>query len=1264
MVVLPSKTPKLSFRPPPEGRWRRRLKWTAIGIVAFVVLFALAGFFLVPVIAKSKLQQVLSAELGRPVTIERIEVNPFLPTARISGFRIGEPAGGQTMASFAKLEVDGSWRSITRRAPILAGVRLVDPYLKVTRLPDGRYSIQDLIDKALARPASNPPPSKEPPPRFAVANIELVNGKIEFDDRPKKEVHTVADLAIRVPFVSSLPVDQQIYVEPKIAAVINGTRFSADGKAHPFSPSRESMLQIDIGSFDLKRYLEYSPVALPVKVESAQASATATIEFAQPPDAKPTLTVRGQAKLSSVDVRERSGAPLLKLASVAVESMTLTPIEGRYRIGKVAIDAPEIVVHRGRDQPRFFESVLAAMAERPSPAAEPAVKSAAQPEASPLAWQIDQLVLSGGAVDFDDEQFSPKPLAVHAAPIAFELTNLSSEAAARAAYTVKLETAQHEIVAASGSVSINPVAVEGKASVEKVALKSWWWVIEPQVALDLVDGELSVAGEYRFAIEADAQKIDLSGWSAQLRNLAIRQRWDKAELIRIPALDVGGASVDLAGRKVVIGSLESNSGKVLLRRERDGRLNVARIAVSAPTGPAGAAPAARANAAPKESAEPAGWAFTLNKLLLDRYSASVEDQAAGKTADIRIDALRIAADGLTNESGKRGKLDLHARFNQTGSLQIAGPIGLNPLGARLRIDANRLSILPVQPYFTEYVNAIISNGLVSAKGDASIDLPNGKPPVVTYKGSFGIADFSAVTKSANEDLLRWKSLDLASIELALAPLKVDIAEVALDNFYSRLIINPQGRFNLQEVLVAKGGSGAPGASGGENPAAEASADEVASGDAIPAVPPVSDNRSQAAPDLGTPAAKPEARAMPESTAPPPNIRVGKITLANGNIDFSDFFVKPNYSANLTGMNGSVSKLTPDSPGDVELHGKVDNAGVVEILGQVNPLARSLYLDLQANASDIDLPRLSPYSVKYMGYGIQKGKLSAKVKYKVVDRKLIAENNVVLDQLTFGDKVDSPTATKLPVLFAVSLLKDRNGVIDVNLPISGSLDDPKFSIGGIVLRIILNLIVKAVTAPFSLLAGLGGGHGDDMAYIEFAPGRADLGPDSQSKLQSLSKALTERPGLKLDLAGRADPEPDREALRKLALEREVKAQKLKDTVRSGSAAGAIDDVKIEPGEYDKYLKLAYEAGQFTKPRNVLGFLKDQPPAEMERMLFENIKVDDSGLLELANRRSQMAKDWLVENGKIPGERLFVTASKVGSDGLKAGGKPTRVELSLK
>ena len=259
--------------------------------------------------------------------------------------------------------------------------------------------------------------------------------------------------------------------------------------------------------------------------------------------------------------------------------------------------------------------------------------------------------------------------------------------------------------------------------------------------------------------------------------------------------------------------------------------------------------------------------------------------------------------------------------------------------------------------------------------------------------------------------------------------------------------------------------------------------------------------------------------------------------------FTDRFVKPNYVAELSSIDGSISAVSSSNPqpAKVKVTGRVYTTAPLSISGVVQPFAKFLALDLKASAKGVDLPRFNTYSAKYVGYPIKRGKLSVDLEYKIKDRALTASNHVVLNQLTFGDKTNSPDATKLPVLLAVALLKDSRGNIDINLPISGSLDDPEFSVGGIVVRVVLNLVVKAVTSPFSLLASAFGG-GEELSYVEFAPGSAALTEDSQQRIDTLIKALTDRPGLKMDLSGRADPKTDMEGLRQAWIESKIRAAK--------------------------------------------------------------------------------------------------------------------------
>ena len=349
--------------------------------------------------------------------------------------------------------------------------------------------------------------------------------------------------------------------------------------------------------------------------------------------------------------------------------------------------------------------------------------------------------------------------------------------------------------------------------------------------------------------------------------------------------------------------------------------------------------------------------------------------------------------------------------------------------------------------------------------------------------------------------------------------------------------------------------------------------------------------------------------------------------------------------------------TPGTAASLELRGSYGNAAPVNVRARLNPLAARAFLDLKGEIRGVDLTTLSSYSGKYAGYAIDKGKLSLYVTYRLENEQLTAQNRLFLDQLAFGDPVDSPQATSLPVKLAVALLQNNRGEIDVNLPISGSIDDPEFSLGGILIRVVRNLIVKAVTSPFAFLGSLFGG-GEDLAGIEFPPGRAELGPAARSALETLARALRERPALRLDITGSADPDDDREGLKRAALADAIRREKLKDLEKRGVAPASPDAVEVVPGEYAAYLRRAYREARIPKPRNVLGLPRELPEAEMEKLLLASQPVTEDDLRQLAARRAAAVQIWLAEQGRVPLERLFLRTPRLAAE-AKAG----RVEFSL-
>jgi hypothetical protein len=393
------------------------------------------------------------------------------------------------------------------------------------------------------------------------------------------------------------------------------------------------------------------------------------------------------------------------------------------------------------------------------------------------------------------------------------------------------------------------------------------------------------------------------------------------------------------------------------------------------------------------------------------------------------------------------------------------------------------------------------------------------------------------------------------------------------------------------------------------------------------------------------------------------LRVGQLVLQSGRVNYTDNFIKPNFTANLVGITGTIGAFGTESttPAPVDVGAKLAANGPLSIRGTVNPLAKKPSLDLTASAHDVELTNLTPYSAKYAGYPITKGKLNVDLHYKLDNDQLTANNHLFIDQLTFGDHIQNDTATKLPVRFAVSLLKNSRGQIDVNIPVSGSLSNPEFSIGGLIWRAVLNLLAKAVTSPFSLLTSAFGGGGEDLGYVEFDPGSAKLSDASEKKLDTIAKALADKPEAKIDLIGRADPAVDVPALRIAHVDQQVRQLKAKDAVGHGESVDPAT-VTVDPKEYDSYLAKAYKDADFKKPRNFIGLTKSVPAEDMKTALAEHAPIDDASLRVLAQERAQSVRQYF--EGKVDGSRVFIVAPKVDAQGIKDKGATTRVDLGLK
>ena len=751
-----------------------------------------------------------------------------------------------------------------------------------------------------------------------------------------------------------------------------------------------------------------------------------------------------------------------------------------------------------------------------------------------------------------------------------------------------------------------------------------------------LDAQLGV--NWQAASAGKAQVLQLSAPQMTVSDVQLAQ--GKTSLVSVKKVELLQADIDLTAHTFKAASMQLVQPKALVERGSDKRWMYERWRVAQ-----GKAPTQPQPPVPDGAVAPA-WSVAINEVQLEGGAMSFSDKAGAKPVNFEVSAAHARLGSLVLDDRVAAKamplsasLRLASGRFEPGKLAFNGSIGLTPVQAQGRLVLDRLPLQAFEPYLADALNIELLRADASFKGRVAYRQTAGGP-VAQFNGDLALEEFRANTLAPAEELLAWKALKLRGLQVALDPAratKVDVRETVLTDFFARVIVTPEGRINLQDLARAS----APVAP---------DAPETIAGEAIGAkAGDLKQDRTSSAAAPVAPAS--QAAAASGTQGPAPVITVGPVRLVNGKVLFSDRFVKPNYTANLSELNGTLSAFSSVSPGavagaapvmaDLELRGKAEGTASLEILGKLNPLAKPLALDIKGKVRDLELPPLSPYAVKYSGYGINRGKLSVDVNYVVLpDGRLTASNKLVLNQLSFGDKLEGSTAS-LPVKLAVALLADRNGVIDIDLPISGSLNDPQFSLGPVIVKVILNLIAKAITAPFSLLASAFGGSTEELGVVGFASGSALLTPEGQAGLDKVGKALADRPALQLTVVGTSSLEAERDGWRRARLDAMVRAEKRRASEREG---GSTDEVaSLSPAEYPALLKQVYRRADMAKPRNLVGLAKDLPAAEMEKLLMAGMAVDDSAMRELAVQRAVVVRDYLAAGGVSPG-RLFLGAPK--------------------
>ncbi len=831
-----------------------------------------------------------------------------------------------------------------------------------------------------------------------------------------------------------------------------------------------------------------------------------------------------------------------------------------------------------------------------------------EPSSGTFPLRIGSIKLSDGYLHFEDARPS-EPIEFLYDAMNLELKNLSTLPEDNTDMTLVATGPNGGEIDWKGSFSLSPIASKGSLKIADAKMKAFWPYVRDAVPLVLEDGTYNLQTDYNFSLGEQTELL-LENTALNVSSFAIKAP-DGRPLVRLAKLDVSETSIDLAKQLVTVGKIRSDNLETWAALEADGQLDWQKLFASQPpkaTEKEKAEPATAEPTPQEQAVESKPWQVLLKDTQARNYLVHLADRTRKEPVSLDIGPLNADLQNFDSLNQSPFTLKLDSGIGKQGKLQASGEVNLAPVKAKLKVSTQDIDLRVAQAYISPFIRLELRSGMLGS--DLDVDLKSTEPLAFSIAGKARVNQLHTLDTIKDRDFVKWQQLELDGIDYRHGD-ALSIARVNLLQPYARFMINEDRTTNVDDLLI---------------------------------------------PQPADKAAKPQAKAAAGNDKPL-GIRIGQIDINDGSANFADFSLTPNFATAVQQLNGQIGTIDNRQPvpAKVDVKGKVDRYAPVTIKGALNPFNPLASLDIATSFKRVELTTLTPYSGKFAGFRIRKGRLNLDLHYLITNGQLKAENKVVVEQLQLGEKVDSPDAVDLPIRLAVALLKDTDGKISIELPVSGDLNNPQFSVMPIVWQTLRNLVLRAAQAPFKFIGGLiAGGGSEDLGNVAFAPGSSELAPNALGALDKLAAALKERPALRLEIEGTSAQSSDGPLIAEQRLEREYQSTYYKMLQRRGDKVPAQASMLQVPDD--------------DKPAMLEGIyrtrLKQQPPKEWEQLDTEQRVANmrdavlktwaESAVLlrQLGQARASSIKDYLVDKGKLEDDRVYFVDASLGqaeSDG---------------
>lgn len=1236
-------------------RTRRRLAW----VLAVFALYSLAGFLLLPVLLKWQLLRHLPGLTHREVTVGKVRVNPWTLSLSVQGLGLKEQ-DGRPFASWDEFYVNFQVSSLFRWAWTFREIRLVRPTAEVILFEDGRLNLANLFEPPPGTPA--PPPRTGPAtiPRVQIQSLLVTNGFVALEDRARRTVFRTEyrPINLHLDRFTTRPDTDTPYAFRAESDAGRSVTWAGDLTVQPL----RSAGRLEVTGVILNRYQPYVEDFTHAVLTNGVAELALDYRLAVTTNGLDLVVSNTLARVADLQLRDpATGDGVVAVPEVEVRDAGFNLRDRLIHLGSVTAGRAALLIKRdpgGRLNLLDLLAVPSATNAPPSPA----------PPATGLPWTLvlETLAIREAAVSFEDRTLTP-PFVTELKPIEVTLRDLSTRPDARGRYSFRIDTEAAETLSGEGAVGLNPPGSEGEVRLRTLDVKKYLPYVAGFFRGRVLAGQFEATAPYRAAFGSAGLEAGVTNLSLKLSGLDVQLPAPEERVLHVEQIGLERVEADWAARRARIGLWSAEGGSVLVRRAKDGAVNL--LGLLAVTGTPAPRPAAETGTQPPLAV--GGWTVDLDRLALENYTVAIEDHVPVTPVRLVLDQVRAEVTEASTAPERPVRASLSFRLNETAAVAVQGRGTIQPLAVAADLGVTNLPLAIAQPYLDPLLNLDLQQGLLDLSSTASWQPADSGLPAITLAGRCRVRDLRTAIRGAGQPLVGWETLEVTGIDAATQPPRLNIGEVRLAGARAGLRIDPDGTLNVARLRPET------------------------------APPPTTNPRSLDATRAGA------AGGMP--------VHLKALVLEQLALDFTDASVQPAVTVGVSDINGAVRGLStvPDNVAEVDVGGRLDAQSTFAVKGRVQPFGPGRLVDLAVTNANTQLVPLTGYLEKYAGHPLLKGKVSTDLHYEVRGMELKAANRIRIDQLTLGPRNDSPDATSLPVKLGVALLKDSEGRIELDLPLSGRLDDPEFRLGPVVLKVVVNTIVKAAASPFKLLGALVGG-GEELSFVEFTPGTTHLLEGGLEKLQKLSQALEKRPALGVEIAAGYDPVTDRAALASRRLEARLQDRYLEERRPRNRPSPPEPGAALAPEDHARLVREAFvrqfgtnvaavletnrlaraatnlsttlpETAPAARPersllKRVTGIFggggapprsreeKRLPKAdrealklvttdEMFALLVDQVPVPAEELAELAAARARAIQAWLVGEGAVAPDRVFLVAPRPAGPGAPGRSQAT-------